>query len=268
LLLASVLGLGGLLTATLQGKAGQRTETGGATLDAEITGEDVKPRWKEGDQWTVETLQRVLQSRNTKQRQVPPVRWHFKVGKSEQIDGDDCYKLEVTCLADGVKDTRPTKLWMNKKTLGLQQIDVQLPIQGQYKQVREKYKGQGHVAPVFVPVTAIPLDMPVFLPAGEKGLSEFTVRVSIPDEDGKKDLGDVGFRFRIKQNTKVPDADGIKGLIHEEFAKGLTAKKTLEFNFEGGHRQARQIWQEGQPWPLYSSNGPTTAKLIEFKPAD
>jgi hypothetical protein len=198
---------------------------------------------------------------------VRKVQWQFQVGKVEKIDGQDCYAVDVKCMAAGGRDAKPTRLWLNKNTLGLEQIEEQLPIQGKYKPVKERYKAQGRTAPVFVPITAIPLDMPVFLPSEDKGTTDFGYQAIIPDEEGKKALDDVGFKFQVKQTTQAPNRDELKDLVAEEFTKGLAEKKVLEFKFEAGRRKARQIWQEGQPWPLYSSNGLIEAQLIEVKPA-
>jgi hypothetical protein len=257
-----------LLTAALLGGAGMvwswpaDGETTAAAAGDDVPADKLKPHWEVGDQWVVETTSQVQQS-GTDGKQKPkskPIQWQFTVQKPEPNDPKGCYRVEVKCLTPGRQPA--AVLWADQKSLALKRVETQLPVQGQWRKVVESYQSAGdQPSPVLGPLTALPLDMPVFQ-SGTKSLQKFTYE-AIAGPEGTKAVGDLGFAFEVDQHVAPAGAEQVKGLLHEDFAKELTARPAVEVKLVTSERTVRQLWQPGEPWPSYSSNGRTEARLVK-----
>ncbi len=234
---------------------------------ADLKPQEFKPRWKVGQKWVVETVSSQTQiNRDLKGAPKPkPVKWHFEVQGIEKVGGDDCYKVEIKCEA-GKRVQPVTTIWSNAKTMMMQQFKTQVPVQGEFRPVTEQYKQSGaRPAPVIAPLSVLPLEMPVFLDdAGTKeGKQTFDYEViSGPGE--AKALGDVSFGIQVEQEVSAPPADYAKGLnLPEDFSKGLEKAPLMKVEIKASRKgKVEQLWQPGKPWPVFSKNGATEARLV------
>lgn len=249
-------------------KAGDAAKAG-KKADAE----QLKPRWQTGQKWEVETLNPLSQY-GGKREQEPKrqaVLWEFTVLEGDKLGDKKCYRLQVQAKV-GDRQQPLTTLWLDAESLALRQVQTQMYVQGTRRTITESYQSaSGQPTPIMTPLTAIPLDMPVFLEGDKAGLSKFSYE-AFSGEAGKKDAGDVGFAFDIEQRIDTVGDDAIKelqskGLLTESFTKDLAAKPFVEVRLKAAGRQVRQLWQPGLPWPAYSSNGVAQARLVRVIPA-
>jgi hypothetical protein len=77
----------------------------------------------------------------------------------------------------------------------------------------------------------------------------------------------VAFAVDIKQSVAPVKYDQVRSLVPREFTRDLAARPLAEVRLKTSEREVRQVWQAGQPWPVYSSNGPTETRLVEVIPA-
>jgi hypothetical protein len=237
----------------------------------DIKPEKFKPQWHVGQKWYVETVTTQTQARRDP-KQAPkskPVKWQFQVQGIEKVHDRDCYKVQIDCQAEGRKQP-VTTIWTDKQTMTLQKMQTQLPVQGDFKQVTEQYKPSEQGAPVLAPLTALPLELPVFkkeMP-GAKALDPETYSYeAMQSPEGAKEPGEVSFAFDVRQQLKTTTSAKAKGLVDEKFSKDLDKAALVEVEIQGPHRKVQQLWQAEQPWPVYSNNGTTEARLIEVIPA-
>jgi hypothetical protein len=267
-LAAALLGLCGgalLLTGAAPGGADPPPKPG----DGPGVGQ-LKPRWRPGQKWEVETIGQQIPfgDRPKVQQKSKPLLWEFTVLEPQKLGDQNCIRVQVQAKTGG--RTQPlTTLWLDEKSLAIRQVQTQLPVQGTLRTVTESYQfASGQPAPVLTPLTAIPLDMPVFL-EGTKGV-KFTYE-AVSGAEGKKDPNDVGFAFEVEQEVNEAGADAVKGLqakglLSEDFTKDLQAKPLVEVRLKAGRRKVQQLWQAGLPWPAYSNNGVTQARLVRVLP--
>jgi hypothetical protein len=266
--LGLALALVGLLHLSVPRVSAADPETG------DLKPEQFKPRWKVGQKWVVETLTTQLQVRRDF-KQTPkarPVQWQFEVQGIEKVDGKDCYKVQITCQVDD-RNQPVTIIWSNTKTMMLQQLQTQFPVQGGFRTVTEQYKSAaGRPAPVLAPLTVLPLEMPVFLDnAGEKALGpqEFSYQ-TVEGPGGTKEVDDVGFTFDVQQELAPATAKDAAGKVADNFSKGLENAPLVKVELKGPGKRGRQVsqlWQADQPWPVYTNNGSTVARLVKVIPA-
>lgn len=230
--------------------------------------EQLRPRWQMGDQWTVETVSLPVQVRSPAiaQAKTQPIRWQFAVQKYEKLIGDDCYRVEVRCLEEGQQPM--TVLWIDKKSHALKQIQTQIPTADGLKTVTESYEfAGGQPSPVLGPLSALPLDLPLFQGGQTKGTQKFNYEANIGPA-GEKAVGDLGFTYEVQQDVSEPQAEQVKGLVDDSFKKSLENKPVVEVRLKRFDRQVRQLWQPGQPWPVYCDNGVTTSRLVQIQSAE
>ena len=230
----------------------------------------LQPKWQVGQKWVVETANQLVQSGSDSggklADQGAPVQWEFTVQEPEQLGGKKCHRVSIRCLVEGGRQQPVAAFWADQDTLALKQIQTQLPVQGQFRTVTESYQfAEGQPSPVLGPLSAIPLDMPLFLPGKTKDLGEFTYE-AVQGPAGQKAADDVGFSVGVKQRIKALKADDVKGLLDKDFAKGLKDEPVYEVRLETNMRSVRQLWQPGKPWPSYSSNGSTVCRLTKLIP--
>jgi hypothetical protein len=231
---------------------------------------EFKPQWQKGQKWVVETLTNQLQARRDpavgQGKKPVPIQWQFEVQDVEKVDGKDCYKVQIQCQ---VKNrTQPvTTIWTNAKSMTLQQLQTQFPVQGGFRTVTEHYQSTGKPAPVLAPLTVLPLELPVFLPEETKSLTPMKFSYeAVSGPSGTKAVGDVGFIYDVEQDMERITPEEAKGLLADDFSKGLESVPMLRIKIKGPRNDVTQIWQPRQPWPVYSNNGPTTARLIKVIP--
>lgn len=238
----------------------------------EIKEEQFRPKWKAGDKWVIETHSQSVQVRDEKvedEDKQPGVKWEFTVGKTEKIAGHDCYRVEVRCLEPGAAQPSSV-LWIDQKTMTLRQFQTQIPVPGGFRTVTESYVvGEGQQAPVLGPLTALPIDLPLFTP-GSSRATKFSYE-AITGPAGKRAVGDVGFAVDIEQSIQPAKAEDLQKLLPQamsrDLSKDLEKKPVVDVKLKTPEREVRQLWQAGQPWPVYSDNGQTKAKLIKVTPA-
>src|SRR5262245_64692286 len=89
-----VLGAGVWLTATL------------TPPEKGIAEDKLRPRWKVGDRWEIETVTQPMQARGGKvEEEATPVRWQFTVAKTEKLGRHECFRLDIQ--ASGEPRTQP-----------------------------------------------------------------------------------------------------------------------------------------------------------------
>jgi len=236
--------------------------------DEEIVLEQFKPRWMVGEQWIVKTAALQLQvadNQRTRSRG-KPVRWHFTVRGIEKVGGHNCYQVQIRPLAAG-RPQPVTTLWVDGQSLCLRQFQTQLPVRGGFRTVTESYQfADGQPSPVLCPLTAVPLDLPLFLGGQVKGPQKFIYQTTAGPA-GKKAVGDTSFTFEVEQEFGRPKPEQVEGLLHNSFTKDLKPRQVIEIRLESFDRQIRQLWPLRSPWPAYTDDGTTVARLVKVIPA-
>jgi len=230
--------------------------------------ESFKPQWNVGQSWIVETQSLQVQTREkpADQDPMPVVQWQFTVEEKEKLAGRNCYRVQVQCREQGRPQPQVT-LWVDADSLALRQFQTQLPVPGGFRTITESYRFEGNQpAPVMTPLTALPVDLPLFLPGKTKGLHSFQYE-TVASPAGQKAIGEVGFAYSIQQTIDTPKPEGVKGLFHEGFVKSLPVRPVATVRLKTFDRDVRQVWQAEQPWPAYTDNGSTVARLVKVIPA-
>lgn len=230
--------------------------------------ERIKPHWQTGDRWIVETA--TVQQQKHRELDAadkpPSVQWQFQVGRTEQIAGRECHKVKIHCLAKGRQPQ--TTLWVDCQSMALRQLETQFPVRSGFRTVVESYDFPGgQPTPVLGPLSALPIDLPLFVGGNRKANSAFTYD-AVSGPAGTKAVGDVAFSFSVTQSVSTPDDRQVKRLIPEMLAKQLDKLHLLGVRLKSAdNRQVDQIWKEGVPWPLYTNSGITVSRLIKTIPA-
>jgi hypothetical protein len=233
------------------------------TRSANVKLAELKPQWKSGDKWVVETSSLLLQAREgtNQPARSKPIQWQFAVQRFDKSVGDDCYRVEIRCLLPG-RPQPVTVLWVDKAKHTLRQITTQVPVRGGFVTLTENYEfNNGQPSPVLGPLTAIPVDFPLFAANQTKGLEKFSYVANV-GPSGAKALGDVGFSFDVEQDAQIVQPEQAKGLLNDDFSKDLAARPAIEVKLKQIDRTVRQVWQAGLPWPAYSDDGKTISRLI------
>ena len=241
------------------------TSTGGSR-SASL--QQFRPQWKLGDAWVVETSSLPLQARAdlTQMVRSRPIQWQFTVQKYEKIIADDCFRVVVRCLLPGPPQP-VTVLWIDRKSQTLRQIQTQIPVAGRFCMMTEDYRAVGaQKSPVLGPLSALPIDLPLFQGNAAKGLESFSYEVNDGPAGKKKALGDVGFIYDVEQAVASPSRQHVKDLVPQGFTKDLDARPMVEVHMKSAGRQVQQLWQAGLPWPVYADNGTTISRLVKVIP--
>jgi hypothetical protein len=224
--------------------------------------ENYRPQWIVGQRWIVAS--KVLQSQARRDPKSAgaeqATRWQFEVRAIEKIDDRECFKVEIKCLEGEAQPL--TTLWVDRQAMTLRRVQTQLPVIGGFRTVTENYRAaSGQPFPAFAPLSVPPLELPLFL-AGTKGTQTFDYEASSTPE-GEKGVGDLDFAFSVEQQITQPQAEKIKGLLPPDYTKDLVQKPTIEVQLKAASVKARQLWQSGLPWPVYSNNGIAESRLVE-----
>lgn len=243
---------------------GPPAETRSPAATRSPTFDELIPKWDLGDEWVVETTSRPLQIRDEAGPETVcrPIQWQFAVQRFEKTLADDCYRVEIKCLVEGAEQPT-TVLWVDKKSRALRQIQTQLPTPDGFRTITQSYEfSSGQPSPVLGPLTALPVDLPLFVGGEAKGMQTFTYETHT-GPPGTKKVGELGFAYQVEQQVTPMTSEQVKGLVHDSLTKGLTNEPVVEVQLKNGLQQVRQLWQPGLPWPVYSKNGSTECRLVK-----
>jgi hypothetical protein len=248
-----------------------------ATRPSDVDVESLKPHWETGQRWAVETVTRRRQARRdvAVPASAPPIRWQFTVSGVEKVQARDCYRLDVRCQIPGPQPE--TALWIDQQSLVLRQITTQMPTPDGFCPMTVNYDfSSGQPAPVVGMLTALPVDMPLFLAGRSKGLATFGFRSSF-GPPGQKAVDRLEFAHQVRQRITVLSTQEVsqlqqdpfaKSVLDHSYAKGLTSPPVTEIRLESHGRTVRQLWQAKRPWPIYCDNGHTVCRLVNSEAAD
>ncbi|MCA9268505.1 MAG: hypothetical protein KDA41_08535 [Planctomycetales bacterium] len=221
-----------------------------------------RPKWDVGDAWTIETVSQRMQGREENPATAPiPVRWRFQVANVEKLAGRDCYRIEIDCLARG--RIRPKSvIWIDEESGFLRQYQTEVAVGGKMRQIVESYDhARGVASPVITPMNALPIVMPAFLPKGSKVNSFTYTSVPLPAGAKTKDLGLISFAQEVSQTSSKAGPKALE-IIPRGLSKSLENKPVTEVKIGTYNGEVQQLWQSGQPWPVYVDNGRTKAYLV------
>ena len=130
------------------------------------------------------------------------------------------------------------------------------------------YKNRARAAAMLLALTVllslIPLALPRFMPEGTKSGSEAeSFEYTNNDFDGVKSDATVAFMTTVSQTVTTPDVESLKLLETSSNMKSVDQSKVLEVKLETGNETVRQLWDASSPWPVFSSNGSSTARLLD-----
>ncbi|MFO0819460.1 MAG: hypothetical protein U1A77_16045 [Pirellulales bacterium] len=238
--------------------------------DQELVVEKLRPTWRVGDRWVIETQTQPVQRREAIAKDAPaakPLTWRFTVQAEEQVAQRPCFRVLIECVDVNVQ-APVTRLWVDRESYALRQIQTQQTIAGEVRTMTESYEfPTGQPSPVVVATSVVlPVDLPVFQQADTKGSKTFEFE-AIQGAAGVKALDDLSFSYSIEQNVNSAQEDQVKGLLHEEFTKTLTREPIANVQLSAGQRKVRQLWQANLPWPAFSDNGVTRSRLVKVEPA-
>ncbi len=228
----------------------------------------LKPNWQLGDKWVVETITQPLQMREgtTRRMAARPIQWQFTVQRFEKSLNQDYYRVEIRCMLRG-RPQPMTVLWVDRKSHILRKIQTQIPVPGGFRTITENYEfASGQPSPVLGPLSALPIDLPLLMDGQAKGSQKFTYEANT-SLSGTKAVGEVGFAYEVEQEVSPANAEQVKGLLNDTFAKDLKRRPVVEVKLKGPGREVRQLWQPGLPWPAYTESGPTVSRLVKVIPA-
>jgi hypothetical protein len=222
-----------------------------------------QPKWEKGATWTVETVTERIQGREVEPARKPvPVRWQFRVADLESLAGRDCYRIEIECLARG--RIRPKSvIWVDQKSGFLRQYKTELAVAGRMRPMMESYDhAKGLATPVITPINVLPLALPAFVAPGSKANTFVYTSAPMPAGAKAKDLGLVTFAHEVTQTTNRAGSKALEIIPAEGRPKSIENKPVTEVNLGTPFGSVKQLWQEGQPWPVYVDNGRTKAYLV------
>jgi hypothetical protein len=239
--------------------------------------ESLRPHWEIGQRWAVEAVTRRRQVRRDSAipAVTPPIRWQFAVSGVEQAQAHECYRVDIRCQMPG---TQPeTTLWIDRQSLALRQITTQMPTPDGFCSMTVNYDfASGQPAPVVGMLTALPVDMPLFLAGRSKGLETFEYR-SFSGPAGQKSVDRMDFAHQVQQRIAVLSTQELdqlrqdplaKTVLDQPRAKGLSSQPVAEIRLESHGRTVRQLWQAHRPWPIYCDNGHTVCRLVNPEAPD
>ena len=231
-----------------------------------ISAAQVRPRWTVGDSWIVECKTPTIQVRDHKAgiQESKSVRWRFVVKSLSPFDGKPAFRIDVRCVGE-IRRPRVT-LWVDHATMSTRQIEYEVPTKTGFRKLTESYyTASGQASPILGPLPALPIDIPVFL-ENAKSLKQFEYQARAQPVGAKNVAGNLAFAIEVKQEeTATPTMSADVGkLIHSEFAKNVAVETGLRIKLQSHGRVVKQLWMPKAPWPLHSSNGVTTSRLVEF----
>jgi hypothetical protein len=213
----------------------------------------------------VETTSRALQTSEPEAPKAgPPVKWLFKVSKREKVTGRDCFRVEVSCESD--PELPKTIVWVDEKSATLRQVESTIVVGGEARKIKDRFDHEeGSPSPVISSLTALPLDLPLFSTVRPRS-GKYGYKSIVVDDDKPSE----GMTFAVEVDQKLTPANVAvaRGLLGESEVQRRdgAGTETYEVVLKSPEREVKQLWKPGMPWPSYSQNGSTTARLIKVLP--
>lgn len=258
------------VAAVLAAAAWAFTDASRANQPAMPKESDLKPRWEIGDSWVVETSSRPVHLRAAADPKADPkgvepvvVKYKFAVEAKEKVGTRDCYRVEVTVFPDP-KGQPATKLWYDAASMTLRQVETQLPVDGGFVPVTESYSSDPNAPapPAIGLMSTLPVELPMFV-GGRPGEMTFSYEAVAGKAGSKRAADDVAFAVDMKQTLAPTTPEKARGMLPKSFTRDLTNKPLVEVKLVSPERTVTQLWEAGQPWPVYTDNGSTTSKLVD-----
>jgi hypothetical protein len=185
----------------------------------------------------------------------------------ERLNGHDCFQVAVTCVSSSDPSPPQATLWIDTQAITLRQFQTHIRVAGAARTLTESYAFPGEQpTPVLGPLTALPVDLPLLSGGRTKGSQAFSYEATV-GPSGTKAVGDTTFAYDVTQDFDEQPSAEAHALLDADFAKSLATRPLLEVKLKTVDRQVRQLWQSGLPWPVYSDNGTTVARLVKWSPA-
>ena len=217
------------------------------------------PNWSVGQTWSIETES--LQPQTDVQDTKWTAQWRFLVEAIDEFEGSDCYRLVITPLE---QPEPKTTVWVDSRNFMIRRVDSQIPMPEGYVTVSEIYRANQPV-PVIGPLSLIPLALPCFTTEGAKSDSEAeTFEYNNSDFDGIKSDLPVSFLTTVSQTVGTPDAESMKQFDASPWVKSIDTPDVLEVKLVTQNETVRQLWDASAPWPVFSENGVSTARLLDI----
>ena len=159
----------------------------------------------------------------------------------EKKSGQDCFRIDVTCLVKGRVRPR-TSLWCDAETLMIREVQTQVASGGQYRTLQESYdSGPASMAPVLTSLTALPLDLPAF-PSQEalghgKGAGTFSY-TSQPLPACAKDPGIIRSAHVVEQTIATARPKALESLARASPRVRVSDRSSRSSSKPGGHRSS------------------------------
>ena len=115
---------------------------------------------------------------------------------------------------------------------------------------------------MITPVNALPIALPAFIAPGSKANTFVYTSAPMPAGAKSKDLGLVTFAHEVTQTTTKAGSKALEIIPKEGRPKSIEDKPVTEVNLGTATGNVKQLWQQGQPWPLLIDNGRTKAYLV------
>ena len=225
------------------------------------------PQCKVGDSWTVETSTVQFTSAVESAEKRVKVQWQFKVESIEQVADRDCFRILAECIAAN-RNQPEVIIWVDCASGMLARVTSRVPVRGSWAEFTETYlSNDGAAVPVIGVIPVLPLDMPIFESDENSGDVSFKSlepkSYDICSGDiHEKGLDTVGFTREVSQTVTRPDT-----IMMKSIDETLPQDTTVQVEIGSGQQSVKQVWAPGNPWPVYSDNGVTESRLLDFVPA-
>jgi hypothetical protein len=182
------------------------------------------------------------------------------VAAIEEVNGKECYRIEISPAGkDKARQGPMTKFWADKDTLNLRKLETQRRVRGKLRTLSQSYEPTGAKSVAVMGLSnAIPIDIPSFSSERLRGPSTYK---SFSGDGRKRGPGGaVGFVTEVKQEITPADPNRVNNLLGMRPRGG---SGMVEVRLKTPGRQVDQVWMQGSPWPSYSDNGTTVARLVQ-----
>ncbi|MCS7237124.1 MAG: outer membrane lipoprotein-sorting protein [Thermoguttaceae bacterium] len=221
-----------------------------------------KPSWQVGQSWIVETRTPLLQiGRELDQAKSEAIlRWKFTVEGTAELDNEKCYVLSARPQA-AQSENLELRLWISTDRLLLRRWEASVIASG-----RPVRTGETLVAkespnyPAWVPLTVLPVAFPCWEEVPVKHVHSYRYEV-VPGHAEAKTPADVAFVVPVEQESDSPEerfTKSVLGLPADHPSPAGVVK--IDVRSPIGHCQ--QLWQAGQPWPVWATNGISVSRLV------
>jgi hypothetical protein len=225
--------------------------------------ETFRPQWKVGQSWIVETVSPRVQMATARLRtgEICTIRWKFLVEAVEQLGEEECFRVAAEpMLPDGKELT--IVFWATTKHLTLRRVEIPIRVSGRLRILSESFSGTGSGPfPVMVTLSLLPLDLPCWDPPPEKHPAGFAYEI-IPYVPERKAPGGIRFAVEVQQTTLEVTPELVKSALGLPEVKA-TSERLLHVKLASPLGTVEQLWQVGQPWPVWANNGRTVSRLVE-----